>query len=893
VSFITLYSGASVPESAKEFALTWPDLAALLLDEYRVTACVLPSMARPGDLVCVGKTCSEKDKDAWGPHRLRFPYRLADNVTEITFAVIDLDHITLAQAEDIGTKLFGWECVVHITHSHRLLGAEDNCLRVVMPLSRPVSPEEWRRVLCALIAELDIPADPTCKNLDRLYYFPAGRADVEPFSVRGTGRVPDVEALLARSEAKAPPLAPIDFESLVDDTEPDETELGDLRKAFQGYRRRKGNSDDIDSRERYEIATLILEGKPLASFGARQVTLHRAMSILAFGLPLGTGWPAAFEVLRASITAMDTEPEGLAYWVDKAYNSYLRGVDARAEQLRIRDEQNAAIKQRFLERLKKPRTAISQTVLGQAVIQVNPGPEIRSVNDEEVEGDGFGDADSGEVPSATEEAWEGAEDGRLIMTTIKGLDGKPKQVPKSCSANARVVLTYDPLFAGFFQFNNFNHKIEVTGGIFKDVNPEVLGTEVNNYLQSSYSIDVGSIECERQILASAYEMVYDPLIDYLTSLKWDGRKRIATFFEDYCDVVTKDADGNDITEHIRRISEKFFVGAAARGITPGRKVDIVLVIEGDQGIRKSMIIERLGGQFYAASSLDVSNKDTKMMAGSTWLLELAELSAFHRAETEAQKAFFSMRVDKYRLPYGRTLQEIHRRCVCVGTTNAMTYLVDDTGNRRYWPIRCGWGLHDGIKKVTDEIRDQLWAEAVHYYLEFCKAEAAGVDPDQNANRWWLDREEQKIANQETDARMEETSASLFEGKISNWWYNLAPARREMKTRVYMAELAEEVLKIPYDRAISRAVSTAVGLAMRNLGFTRKRHTDENNKRVWGYEPTEEMIRAPRRDQKKSDSSDESPPPTSPLAKALLEKAIVAKELAAAKEKEKAGIRYDS
>jgi len=401
------------------------------------------------------------------------------------------------------------------------------------------------------------------------------------------------------------------------------------------------------------------------------------------------------------------------------------------------------------------------------------------------------------------------------------------------------------MFRGNIRFNELSHDIEVIGGEFKDVNPEVLGTEVNNYLQARYSIDVGKLECESQILALAYENTYDPLFDYLDPLEaqWDGNERLQFFLEYFCDAPLVDFENRDISMYVRTISLKWFIGAVARALDPGCQMDNVLVLEGGQGDRKTSLLRRLFGAFFATSHLDITDKDTKMLASSTWGIELAELSSLKGSETEAQKAFFTILFDKYRAPYGRRLQNTPRRCVFVGTTNAAAYLTDSTGNRRYWPITCGPAMYDRQKELTDYVRNQLWAEAVVRFRRFQAARAEGVDADDNPEKWWLTKSEQTVANEQTESRMEETQSSIYQTKISDWYYSLVPGRR--KRRLSTVEVAAGALGMTPDR-ITRSHATTIGAAMHDLGFVRRRKRDESGKQVWGYEALDKMFYAPTR-----------------------------------------------
>jgi predicted P-loop ATPase len=90
-----------------------------------------------------------------------------------------------------------------------------------------------------------------------------------------------------------------------------------------------------------------------------------------------------------------------------------------------------------------------------------------------------------------------------------------------------------------------------------------------------------------------------------------------------------------------------------------------------------------------------------------WIIELGEMSVLSKSGVEALKAFVSSSIDHVRRPYGRMHEELRRQCIFIGTTNQATYLKDQTGNRRFWPVKVGVIDLDAL--VAD--RDQLWAEA--------------------------------------------------------------------------------------------------------------------------------------------------------------------------------------
>jgi predicted P-loop ATPase len=144
------------------------------------------------------------------------------------------------------------------------------------------------------------------------------------------------------------------------------------------------------------------------------------------------------------------------------------------------------------------------------------------------------------------------------------------------------------------------------------------------------------------------------------------------------------------------------------------------VLEGKQGAGKSSILRALAGDEWFHDGLsDMHGKDASAALRGKWIIELPELSAMRRSDTEAVKAFLSRTEERYRPAYGRTEVIKPRRCVFAGTTNRNDYLTDDTGERRFWPVTVGAVKLD---ELTQD-REQIWAEAVDLY--------------RNGARWWL------------------------------------------------------------------------------------------------------------------------------------------------------------
>ena len=267
---------------------------------------------------------------------------------------------------------------------------------------------------------------------------------------------------------------------------------------------------------------------------------------------------------------------------------------------------------------------------------------------------------------------------------------------------------------------------------------------------------------QQQMLKPPSEAVYNgvmmmakrnrhhPVRNYLDGLAWDGVPRLDGWLSDYLSV--KD------TEYSRTVGPKFLLSAVARIYEPGCQVDYMLILEGIQGAQKSSVIRALvpDPQWFIDEVPDITSKDAAIQLDGAWIVEVAELDAWRRSENSAQKKFVTRRVDRYRPVHEKMTIDVPRQCVFIGTVNPINghgYLKDPTGNRRYWPARCGQ-CHPG---ALAENRDQLWAEAVVRY--------------RTGEIWYVPKEDERRiiapeqrARQETVSWEEELQEAIAEGR---------------------------------------------------------------------------------------------------------------------------------
>ena len=335
-------------------------------------------------------------------------------------------------------------------------------------------------------------------------------------------------------------------------------------------------------------------------------------------------------------------------------------------------------------------------------------------------------------------------DSRKAAMELRGLIADKNGGPVPNMTNIKRVLCSEEGWRGTFAKSLFDDAVWLRRPDTRQLTDDDV-LKVMEVMQSDLFPSIGVETVRHGVQAAAAGNTFHPVREYLESLQWDGVGRAMTLFTAYFPCASEDP------QYLRAVGEKFLIGAVARVMQPGCKVDTMPVIAGNQGQKKSSGLAALvGDQWYGNDMPDMTQKDAKEWLRGKWMAEVGELSAMRGKDIEHVKNFLSTTSDSYRKSYGHVTQTYPRQTVFAGTVNGNEYLSDETGNRRFWPLQMIEGAFVDVEGLARD-RGQLWAEALHMY--------------RSGTAWWFDEgESATLSAQQAAAR----SVDIDETRVVEW-----------------------------------------------------------------------------------------------------------------------------
>ena len=220
---------------------------------------------------------------------------------------------------------------------------------------------------------------------------------------------------------------------------------------------------------------------------------------------------------------------------------------------------------------------------------------------------------------------------------------------------------------------------------------------------------------------------YSPVADWIKSKPWDQTSRLSVFFA----TLTQRPDFPEDLK--KKLIFRWLLSAVAAALMPsGFKARGVLTLQGPQSIGKTSWISALIPEPVLREAvlkldhhLDAGNKDSLITAIAHWIVEIGELDSSFKKDIARLKGFLTSDRDKVRRPYGHSDSEYPRRTVFCATVNDDQFLVDSTGNSRWWTIPViAVNYNHGIDM------QQVFAELATHF--------------ENGMQWWLTSEEEAL-----------------------------------------------------------------------------------------------------------------------------------------------------
>lgn len=597
-----------------------------------------------------------KDVGGFVAGELKEGRRRKENVLSRSMVTLDMDYADDAEAIASNIEmLYDYACCIYSTHKHT---PEKPRLRIIIPLSRKVSADEYQAVSRMVAKEIGIELfDDSTYEPNRLMYWPSTSSDGEYFFRVIEGEFLNPDSILS------------------------------LYKDWKDT-----SSWPVSSRQTAIIEKAMKKQEdPLKKEGmvgafCRTYSITEAIEKFLPDVYEPSLMPDRYDYIPADSTA------GVVIYDDKYAYSHHATDPACGKLLNAFD----LVRVHRFGHLDEDVDEKKQLPSYKAMVEF-------CVQDEEVKRQL-----AKEREEEVEEEFE-IEDDDWQLSLELNKNGSVKDT----LINITEILRHDKMFQSI-AYNELSHTIDVNGELpWKQVKPGWNDSDLSQakvYFDKKYGIWAPG-KFKDALLTAASERAYHPIKEYFNSLPvWDGTERVDRLLIDYL--------GAEDNIYTREVMRKTLVAAVARIYEPGTKFDYVLILNGEQGIGKSTFFAKLAKHWFS-DSLTVSDMRDKAAAEKLqgyWILELGELAGLRKMDVETVKSFITRTDDKFRQSYGVHVENHPRQCIIVGTTNSEKgFLRDVTGNRRFWPVQVIGGKKSIWNELTDGEVDQIWAEAIEKY----------------------------------------------------------------------------------------------------------------------------------------------------------------------------------
>lgn len=562
------------------------------------------------------------------------------------------------------TLLYDCAAVIHSTHKS---SAETPRHRLIIPLSREVSAEEYEPIARKIAEAMNIELfDPSTYEVNRLMFWPSVSSDAEYYFEYQDGPFLDPDKILAQYN---------DWHNIEEWPHSNQQ-----TEVFRGILEKQENPT---------------EKKGIIGAFCRTYTIQEAISTFLSDVYQDVGDN------RYTYTKGSTAAGAIIY--DDAFLFSHHGTDPAGGRLCNAFDLVRIHKFGHLDTGKEKDDKQTPSFKAMEEFVINDKATKREIANERF--------------SEAKYDFEEPLDEEYDNSWVEELTVNSKGDYDSSASNINLILQHDQVLKDCYSLNSFDFKRyilkntpwrKMANAKLPEPMRDVDYSGIRNYIECIYGIS-SSMKIDDAFAIDVERRQFHPIQEYIKKTKWDRQKRVDTLLIDYF--------GCEDTSYTRAAIRKSLCAAVARVFEPGTKFDMVLILVGEQGTYKSTFLKKLGVNWFSDTFTTVQGKEAYEQLQGAWIIEMAELSALKKSEVESIKQFISKCDDAFRPAYGRTVETYKRQCVFFGTTNDTDFLKDSTGNRRFNPI----DIHPehAIKSVKEDLTrdevDQIWAEAYELY----------------------------------------------------------------------------------------------------------------------------------------------------------------------------------